>query len=139
MATKSELTQWLKDSDQQITELVNQVDPNMEIYPGWTIREVLAHFTGWDTAVVASLKSHAADLIPSVVAGCDHNVHNADTIKEHETLSFEQIYQECQQTHEQLKIVIRELPSEKMEGEFIFHWGQTGKIEDLVVELTIRS
>jgi hypothetical protein len=136
MATKDELIQWLEDSHQQITDQVNLVDPNKEIYPGWTIREVLAHFAGWDTAVVASIKSHVAGLIPSVVAGGDHNAYNADTIKEQETLSFEQIYQKWQQTHEHLKIVIRELPSEKMEGEFIFPWGQTGKIEDLVVGLT---
>jgi len=136
MTTKEKLIEWLEESHQKIEHLVSQIDRSQEIYPGWTIREVLAHFTGWDDAVVASLKSHAAGDIPTVVAPRGPNVYNAATVSERESLSFEHIYQEWQHTHEQLKIAIRDLPPDKMDQAIVFPWGQTGNVEDLVIGLT---
>ena len=60
MVAMDKLIQQLEGSHHQIEKLVSQADHSLEIYPGWTTREVLAHFTGWDTAVIASLKLHAA-------------------------------------------------------------------------------
>ena len=136
MVTKDELIQQLVNSHKQIEQLVAQVDRKQEIYPGWTIREILAHFTGWDDAVVASLRSHAVGGIPTVVAERGPNAYNAATVTERESLSFEQIYQEWQHTHEQLKIAIRDLPAEKMKEAIVFPWGQKGTVKDLVIGLT---
>ncbi len=136
MATKTELISWLEESHAKIENLVSQADRNLEIYPGWTIREILAHFTGWDDAVLTSLKSHAAGGVPVVVAQHGPDAYNAATVTERETLSYEHIYREWQATHEQLKIAIRDLPPEKMDDDIVFPWGQTGTIEDLVIGLT---
>ena len=136
MPTKDELIAWLTESHAKIESLVAQIDSDFEIYPGWTIREILAHFTGWDDAVLTSLKSHAAGGIPVVVAERGPDAYNAATVTERETLSYEHIYREWQATHEQLKIAIRDLPPEKMEQSIIFPWGQTGTVEDLVIGLT---
>jgi hypothetical protein len=136
MVTKDQLIQWLEESHLNIQDLVARVERDREIYPGWTIREILAHFTGWDDAVLASLKSHAAGGAPTVVAPRGPDVYNAATVDERETLSFEHIYREWQTTHEQLKIAIQELPSEKIDEVIVFPWGQKGTVEDLVIGLT---
>jgi len=136
MVAKDKLILRLEQSHQEIEQQMNQVDQSLEIYPGWTMREILTHFTGWDAAVVNSLKSQAVGGIPTVTAGGDHNAYNAASITEHKALSFESVYQEWQHTHEQLKIAIRDLPPEKLEEQFVFPWGQTGNVEDLVVGLT---
>lgn len=136
MASKSELIQLPEESHAKIEQLVTQVDRDLEIYPGWTIRGVLAHFTGWDDAVLVSLKSHAAGGVPTVVAERGPDAYNSATVTERETLSFEYIYQEWQTTHKQLKIAIRNLPPEKMDEEIVFPWGQTGNVEDLGIGLT---
>jgi hypothetical protein len=136
MATKNELIAWLEESHIKMEALVAQIDCDSEIYPGWTIREILAHFTGWDDAVLASLKSHAAGGIPVVVAQHGPDAYNSATVTEREALSYEHIYREWQTTHEQLKIAIRDLPPEKMDTDIVFPWGQTGNVEDLVIGLT---
>ena len=136
MATKEQLIHWLEESHETIQKLVDQIGRDREIYPGWTIREILAHFTGWDDAVLASLKSHAAGGIPAVMAPRGPDVYNAATVEERQTLSFEHIYREWQTTHEQLKIAIRDLPAEKMEASIVFPWGEQGNLEDLVIGLT---
>ena len=136
MESKEKLIGFLEESHQNIEKLVSQVNPNLEIYPGWTINAILAHFTGWDRAVIASLNALAAGGVPSVVAEGDHDLHNQTSVSEREALSFEQVYQDWQNTHRQLKIAIRDLPPEKMEAKFVFPWGQVGSIEDLVIGLT---
>ena len=136
MTSREELIQWLEESHAKIELLVSQIEQNQEIYPGWTIREILAHFTGWDDAVVASLKSHAAGDIPNVAAPRGPDFYNAATVTERETLDFEHIFQEWQHTHEQLKIAIQNLPPEKMEEEIVFPWGEHGIIENMVTGLT---
>jgi hypothetical protein len=136
MESKAKLIGWLEESHQNIENLVSQVDPNLEIYPGWTISAILAHFTGWDHAAIVSLNTLAAGGVPTVVAEGDHDLHNLTTVAQREALPFEQIYQDWQNTHEQLKIAIRDLPPEKMEAKFVFPWGQVGDLEDLVLGLT---
>ena len=136
MESKAKLIGWLAKSHQQIEELVPRVDQNLEIYPGWTIGAILAHFTGWDHAVTVSLNTLASGGVPTVVAEGDHDLYNLTTVTEREALHFEQIFQDWQNNHEQLKIAILNLPSEKMEAQFVFPWGQVGNIEDLVIGLT---
>ncbi|HBX69506.1 MAG TPA: hypothetical protein DEH25_09025 [Chloroflexi bacterium] len=136
MATKEQLIQWLEESHKKIERLVAQIDSHQEIYPDWTIREILAHFTGWDDAVVASLRSHAAGGIPEVMAPRGPDFYNAATVTERETLDFDLIYREWQTTHEQLKITIQALPPEKMEASIVFPWGERGNVENLVIGLT---
>lgn len=43
---------------------IEGLDLHVEIYPGWTLKEVLAHITGWDDAAIASLHAHLADDVP---------------------------------------------------------------------------
>ena len=121
MENKQKLIGWLAKSHQNIVNLVFQVNQNLEIYLGWTIGAILAHFTGWDNAVIVSLNTLAAGGVPTVIAEGDHDLHNLTTVSEREALSFEHIYQVWQNTHEQLKIAIRNLPPEKMVKPFFEH------------------
>jgi hypothetical protein len=124
MTTKNELIQLLGELHDKIEQLINQEDHDLGIYPGWTIFEILAPLTGWDDAVLTSLKSHLEGGVPTVVAERGPDAYNAATVTERESLGFDRIYQAWQHTHKQLKIAIRDLPPEKMEEEIIFPWGQ---------------
>lgn len=52
----------------KIEELLPEIDPHKEIYPGWTMRDLLAHMTGWDEATIDSLRAHGAEHPLSVFA-----------------------------------------------------------------------
>ena len=85
--------------------------------------ESKAKLIGWDNAVIVSLYSLAAGGVPTVVAEGDHDLYNLTTVSKRTALIFEHIYQDWQNTHEQLKIAIRNLPPKKMEAQFVFSWG----------------
>jgi len=124
MESKEKLIGFLEESHQDIEKLVSQVNPNLEIYPGWTISAILAHFTGWDHAVIVSLNALADGGVPSVVAEGDHDLYNYTNVSAQEGLRFERIYQDWQNTHEQLKIAITICPQRKWRRNSSFHGGR---------------
>ena len=41
------------------------LDQGLEICPGWTIKELLAHVAGWDEVATAALRAHASGTVPA--------------------------------------------------------------------------
>jgi Mycothiol maleylpyruvate isomerase N-terminal domain. len=55
---KKVLLQLMEDTRLRIESLIPKIDTQLEIYPGWTIREVMEHVAGWDDAAIATLRAH---------------------------------------------------------------------------------
>ena len=49
--------QRLKNARAEMQEIVRLAQDNPTIYEPWRMKEVLDHITGWDDAVIASIKS----------------------------------------------------------------------------------
>ncbi|MGZ6346744.1 MAG: hypothetical protein ACXWNC_04125, partial [Anaerolineales bacterium] len=52
------LLQLMDETRAKMEGILPHVNPRKEIYPGWTIREVIAHVTGWDDATIEALHAH---------------------------------------------------------------------------------
>jgi hypothetical protein len=113
-------------------ELVD-IDVHMEIYPGWTIKHVLAHIAGWDDA--STMRAHANGSESSVLAAEGIDAYNAQSVATRETLAYEQVAREWELAREQLKSAIDEMPPQKLEAELLFPWGRRGTIAQLVAIL----
>ncbi len=50
-----------EDRREKLKATVAEAEAHREkkIYRGWRLKELLAHMSGWDDAVIASLKAHA--------------------------------------------------------------------------------
>jgi len=107
-------------------------DQNKNIYPTWTVKDVISHLVGWYDAVIASLKAHNAGDIPATPAtlGIDH--YNASTVSERQRLPYEQIYKEWELSLEQIKQAILEMPAERFDVEMVYPWGPRGSVSQLV-------
>ena len=118
----------LDEARAHMRAVVDKIDVEREIYPGWTIRHVLAHVTGWDDAAIASLRAHAGGNEPATpaVRGIDH--YNAESVATREALDFERVVAEWEQARDQLKQTIRALPPEKLDEEMILPWGGQSKV-----------
>ena len=64
MDERTHLLTDLDEARQRMRTAIEGLDLHVEIYPGWTLKEVLAHITGWDDAAIASLHAHLADDVP---------------------------------------------------------------------------
>ena len=122
------LIQQLDQAREKMRAALKDFDTQIEIYPGWTIKHVLAHIAGWDDAVIASLQAHAGGKEPDTLDVRGIDVYNAQSVAKREALSYDQVVNEWEMAREQVKDILNEMPAEKFEEEFVFPWGPKGTI-----------
>jgi len=117
-----------------LKNLVAQAEPhgNKEIYKGWTLKEFLAHMSGWDDAVIESLHAHLEGMPFLIPAARGVNAYNAQTVSTRETLDYDHTRREWDRTHELIIQALRDLPEEKFHQALTFPWGETGTVAYLV-------
>ncbi len=132
MGDRESLLQKLDTAREAMRALAADIDCQQEIYPGWTIKHVLAHLAGWDDATIASLQAHinGEEAGTPAALGIDH--YNAQSVATREALSYDQVIREWELAREQLKTLIRQMPEEKFREPLLFPWGQRGTVEFLV-------
>ncbi|MBN1178046.1 MAG: DinB family protein [Anaerolineae bacterium] len=132
MDPREKLIQRLDAARETMRQVVARVDPEREIYPGWTIKHVLAHIAGWDDAAIDALRAHATGSAPSVDAAHGIDAYNAKTVETRESLSYERVVDEWTATRETFKTLLREMPDEKLAQSFVFPWKSGGTAADIV-------
>jgi uncharacterized protein (TIGR03083 family) len=132
MDKREEIIQRLDTARAVLHELLAQIPAETEIYPGWTLRHFYAHLTGWDDAVTASLRAHAAGQTPATPAVKGIDAYNAESVATRSTLDYDRILREWHVVREQLKTALRELPLEKLDEPVLYPWGPTGSVEKMV-------
>jgi hypothetical protein len=132
MEKRMRLIQQLDKARQEMRTVLVDIDTQMEIYPSWTIKHVLAHITGWDDVTIAALRAHAVGEEPATPAVRGIDFYNAQTVAEREALSYDHIVKEWELAREQLKAVLEEMPAEKFEETLVFPWGPRGTIAQIV-------
>ena len=116
----------------KIEELLPKIDPQKEIYPGWTIRDILAHMTGWDDATIDALRSHVTEFPPSVPAIHSLDEYNALTVTSRKDLDYVQVRKEWRLTRQVLRAIIEALPEDKFFNPVIVPWGEKATVPHLV-------
>lgn len=129
---RPELVGQLQQARAQMVALLDEIDKNRKIYPLWTIREILAHITGWDDAIIASLKAHIAGREPGTPASRGVDAYNAETVATREGLDYDHIYREYFRTRDVLIDLVTSMPSEKTAQKFIVPWGDEGDLQSLL-------
>src|SRR3989304_460790 len=129
---KTQLIQRLEHAHDTVRGLLADIDTQATIYPGWTLKQLIAHFTGWDDAVTASLHAHAVGNEPATPAVQGIDPYNAVSVATREALSFEQTVKEWELAREQLKAAVRDLPAQKLAEPLLFPWGRTGTVAQLL-------
>ncbi len=135
MDEKNRLIAELDGGRERLTSVLARVESKQEIYPGWTVKELLAHIAGWDDASVAALKAHAGGDEPGTPAARGIDFYNAQTVSTRASLRFAQVSREWEVSRDQLKAAIQEMPAEKLFEPVIFPWAKEGTIAQLVAIL----
>lgn len=114
--------------------LISQAEAHREkeIYRGWRLKEFVAHMSGWDDAVIESLRAHAEGDASFTPAARGVDAYNAQTVSTRETLDYSHVRREWDRSHELVMEALRNLPDEKFSQPFAFAWGETGTVADLV-------
>lgn len=122
----------LKEKREIVESLIDKAPPDKEVYTGWTLKEMLAHISGWDDAVIEALQAHAKGepVGTTVTAGID--AYNASTVYTRESLDLNHVVKEWRATRETLYQALNDLPDEKFNQALTFPWGEEGTVAYLI-------
>jgi hypothetical protein len=132
MELKTTLIQRLNQARTSLESALLLVDPTKEIYPKWTLKQLLDHIAGWDDAVITSLRAHNAGKVPGTPADRGIDFYNAQTVSTHESLDLEHTTREFKASRALLKDVLLSMTDEKLTEPLIVPWGSTGTVSEII-------
>ncbi len=112
--------------------IVAKADSHQAIYPRWTMKEVLDHISGWDDAIIAVLNAHINGMIKDMPSVRGIDAYNAETVTSREAIPYEVTQREWETSRAELLELMRKMTDEQLHTSFVFPWGDSGTIEDLV-------
>lgn len=131
-AQRTFLIQRLQEKREVIEALLDKAPKDKEIYTGWTIKELVAHMSGWDDAIIEALQAHAQNEPISTTVTAGINAYNASTVNTRESLDFDHTLKEWDATRKALIKTLNELPDEKFNQALTFPWGEPGTVAYLI-------
>jgi hypothetical protein len=132
LEAKKSLIMQLDEARAQLQAAVTSLDTQAEIYPPWKLKELLAHFSGWDEATTSSLQAHIGGDEPATPAARGIDFCNDESVAIREALSHEQVVKEWKVTRDRLRAAILDMPPDKFKQPLVFPWGSTGMVTQLV-------
>jgi hypothetical protein len=128
----AELIQLLTEARRSMLSALEGVDKNAEVFPGWPVKNFLAHLAGWDEATVTALRAHREGRYYEIPAFRGIDDYNGRSVETRRDLSYEQVYAEWELVRRNLIEALKDMPPEKMEERFLLPWGRRGTVAALV-------
>jgi hypothetical protein len=130
MADRKLLISELQAVRDEMNAVVVRIDPSKEISPGWTVKDVLAHITGWDEVVNTSLRSFlgCGELDITTIESIDD--YNAKAVAVREGMSLDEVMADWSLTRRELIALLREIPQDRWDEPHPYAWGETGTVSD---------
>lgn len=132
MGKREEILNTLEGSYATMMAQLDEVDKNRKIYPLWTIREIIAHLSGWDDAAIGFADALLKGEIPPTPAMRGTTVYNEETVSTREGLSYDHIVREYVETRAKLAALIRQMSEEMVLQQSVLPWGEEGSLESIV-------
>ena len=121
-----------ENAREEMREILKLAQDNPTIYQPWRMKEVLDHITGWDDAVIASVKSFLSGEIPATPASRGIDAYNAETVSSREAIPYEVTQREWEASRAELLGLMQQMTDEQLHTAFVLPWGADGTIENLV-------
>ena len=132
---EKDLTVLLAEIDQVRTDMgkvVEEVDKGLMIYPGWTIKEMIAHITAWEIVIHKAFLAYMAGDPPYFLREQDFDIFNEEAVDFRASWSMEQVLQEWGDIREELKNTIQKLKETDLPVEMVLPWGSERTVAELI-------
>lgn len=132
---EKDLTALLSEIDQIRTEMgkvVQEIDTSLTIFPGWTIKEMIAHITAWEIVIHKAIQAFLADDPPYFLHEQDFDIFNEEAVDYRASWSLEQTLQEWKDVREDLKKSIQKIKETDLGVEMVLPWGSERTVAELI-------
>jgi hypothetical protein len=125
------LIRQLDEAREKIQLELIDLDENLPVSPGWTVKHLLAHFIGWDDVATAALCAYTQGQMPAPATVPGIDLYNAQAVAMRDALSYNHIVKEWELARDQLKAALLAVPEEKVDAPLSYPWGPTGTVREL--------
>ena len=132
---EKDLSTLLSEIDQIRTEMgqvVQKIDTSLTIYPGWTIKEMIAHISAWEIVIHKAFQTYQAGEPPYFLHEQDFDLFNEEVVNYRGSWSLEKVLQEWKEVREDLKKSIQKLKETDLEVEMVLPWGSERTVAELI-------
>jgi len=132
---EKDLNVLLAEIDQVRTDMgnvVQEIDTKLMIYPGWTIKEMIAHITAWEIVIHKALQAYMAGDPPYFLREQDFDIFNEQAVDFRAVWSMEQVLQEWKDVRGDLKKTIHKLKETDLPVEMVLPWGSERTVAELI-------
>lgn len=122
----------LNESRAGLESLFPRVDRKRQIYPKWTLKELLDHITGWDEMVIDTLNAHLESRQPANPAEQGIDAYNEISIQKRSRLSIENSIADFKSIRLCLTEIIQQTPAQKLAEMMVVPWGGKSTVSEFL-------
>ncbi len=131
----SDINDLIKSIDSVRSELkvmLESINPELEICPGWKIKEVVGHITAWEIVINKALIAFQAGDPPYFLREQDFDLFNKGTVEKRSGWTLDEVIHEWEEVREELKKTITKLNEDDLSAEMVLPWGSERTVEELI-------
>lgn len=132
MSDISDLINSIDSVRKEMKILIENIDPELEIYPGWTIKEVLGNITAWEIVINKALKAFRAGDPPYFLHQQDFDLFNKDEAEKRSKWTLAEVIREWEEVRKDLKKTITGLKETDLSVEMVLPWGSERTVLELI-------
>ena len=126
MSEKKRLLKWFDQAREEMRSALEGIDTEQEIYPGWGMRENIAHITGWRARSLRRLEA-AANGQPEPKPVWPATLSNDDEIndwiyEQNRERLLGEVVSESRESFARLGEIVQMLPDEALSDPAYFPW-----------------
>ncbi len=128
----TELLAYIDGVRQKLGMVISETEPTQEIYPGWTIKEVIGHITAWEIVIHKAIQAFTAGDPPYFLREQDFDLFNQSAVEFRAEWSLEQVLKEWKDVRADLRSAIEALDPGLLEEELVLPWGSERTLSELI-------
>ena len=132
MSEVNDLIQRIDTVRSEMKVVVEHTDPKLEIFPGWTIKEVLVNITSWEIVIHKAILAFRAGDPPYFLREQDFDLFNKNEVEKRSEWGLEQVIREWEEEREDLKKTILKLKETDLPIEMVLPWGSDRTVYELI-------
>jgi hypothetical protein len=121
---KTQLMNELDAARDELWALLEAVDPDADIYPGWKKREFFTHIGGWEAMVYTIFRDYTARVPVKNYPYNGVDECNARFVADRRSLPLDDAKLECEINRFAIKTLLNGIPAEQFNDRVPFPWGQ---------------
>ena len=131
----SDINDLIKSIDSVRSELkvmLDSIDPELEICPGWKIKEVVGHISAWEIVIDKALKAFQAGDPPYFLREQDFDLFNKGEVEKRSAWTLAEVIREWEEVRGELKGTITKLNENDLQMEMVLPWGSERTVQELI-------